>query len=81
MKPPFFLVPDTVSNDTVECLRQLHAEAKRGELIGIAFVGVLKRRGYIVNTAGEAHRNPTFARGMLAALDDQLSLRIRGGNE
>jgi len=41
---------------------------------------MLKRRGYIVNSAGEAHRNPTFSRGMLLALDDQLSTRIRGGN-
>lgn len=26
-----------------------------------------------VRTAGEAHRNPTFSRGMVAALDDELS--------
>lgn len=80
MKPPFFLVPDLVSTDTVECCRLLNSQAKSGELIGLAFVGLLKRRSYIVNTAGELHRNPTFARGCLLALDDQLALRIMGGN-
>ena len=80
MKPPYILIPDTVSHDTVECLETLLDAAKQGEIIGVAFVAQLKQRGYIVNTAGEAHRNPTFARGMVAALDDQLGGRVRGGN-
>lgn len=80
MKPPFILVQDTVSNDTVACLEALLKEARKGQLIGIAYAGMLKKRGYIVNTAGECHRNATFARGMVAALDDQLSTRVRGGS-
>jgi hypothetical protein len=78
MKGPFYLVPDSVSNDTVECLEQLLKHARSGEVIGLAFAAMLKQRTFIVNSAGEAHRNPTFSRGMLAALDDQLSQRIRG---
>lgn len=80
MKAPFVLIADTVPNDTVGCLETLLEHARNGEVIGVAFAAMLKRRSYIVNTAGEAHRNPTFARGMVAALDDQLSGRIRGGN-
>lgn len=80
MKPPFVLVQDEVSNDTIKCLEQLLYHARKGELIGIAYAAMLKRRGFIVNSAGEAHRNPTFARGMLRALDDRLGERIRGGN-
>jgi hypothetical protein len=80
MKPPFILVPDTVSTDTVECLELLLKRARRGEVIGLAYAAMLKRRAYIVNTAGAAHDSPTFARGMLAALDDQLGGRVRGGN-
>ena len=80
MKKPFVLVQDDISNDTIESLEQLLKHARSGALIGIAFAAMLKQRGYIVNTAGEAHRNPTFSRGMVAALDDQLALRIRGGN-
>jgi hypothetical protein len=80
MKAPFYLVPDLVSHDTVEALELLLSEARRGEVIGIAYVAMLKRRAFIVNSAGEAHRNPTFTRGMIRALDDQLGQRIRGGN-
>ena len=80
MKTPYVLVPDTLSNDTVECLAQLLEHAKSGDVIGVAFVAMLKRRGYIANAAGEAHRNPTFARGMVAALDDSLRRRVRGGS-
>lgn len=81
MKPdPYILVPDNVSNDTVECLEQLLREARKGQVIGLAYAAMLKRRGYIANSAGEAFRNPTFARGMVAALDDQLAHRIRGGS-
>lgn len=73
MKPPFRLVPDQVSKDTIEALQQMLGQAKKGELIGIAFAAMYRHREYIVNTTGEAHRNPTFARGMVAALDDELS--------
>lgn len=81
MKRPFVLIPDAVSNDTVECLKTLLTQARRGEVIGIAFAAMLKQRSYIVNTAGEAHNSPTFARGMVAALDDQLAGRVRGGHD
>lgn len=77
MKKPFTLISDTVSTDTVECLQLLLKRARRGEVIGIAFCAMLKQRAYIVNTAGVAHDSPTFARGMVAALDDELGMRMR----
>ncbi len=84
MSGPIVLVPDAVSNDTVAALQQLLKHARAGNIVGIGFVAMLKpttkQRGYIANTAGEMHRNPTFTRGMLAALDDKLSQRIQGGN-
>jgi hypothetical protein len=76
--PPFQLAADTISKDTVECLEQLLAAARKGQVIGLAFVAMMKRRSYVVNTAGEAHRNPTFARGMVSSLDDELSIRVKG---
>jgi hypothetical protein len=66
-------VSDNLSHETVELLEQLLDEARRGQIIGFAFVAMRKRREFIGDTAGEAHRNPTFARGMVAALDDHLS--------
>lgn len=79
MRAPYSLIADGVSTDTIECLETLLDRARRGEVIGIAFAAMLRRRAYIVNTAGEAHRNPTFTRGMLAALNDRLGIRVQGG--
>lgn len=81
MKAPFSLVPDNISTDTVECLQLLLRRARKGEVIGLAFCAMLKQRSYIVNTAGVAHDSPTFARGMVAALDDSLSNRIHHRGE
>ena len=81
MKQPFTLIADTVSTDTIECLQLLLRRAKRGEVIGLAYCAMLKQRSYIVNTAGVAHESPTFARGMVAALDDSLSNRIHHKGE
>ena len=76
MKKPFGLMPDTISKDTVEALKTLLADAERGDIIGIACAAMYKGRDFIVNTAGEAHRSPTFARGMVNALDDHLMYKV-----
>jgi len=78
VRRPFTLIADGISTDTVTALEQLLEQARAGEIIGVAFAVMLKRRNYVVNATGEARRNATFARGMLAALDDQLGAKIRG---
>lgn len=75
-----YLIPDDVPNDTVQCLAELLRQAKKGVVTGLAFVAYLDGRGYIVNSAGQAHEDPTRTRGMLRALDDKLAVRINGGN-
>ena len=70
------LVPPHVSEDTIECLQLLLRRAHRGEVIGLAYCAMLKGRAYIVDTAGVAHESPTFARGMVRALDDSLAAKI-----
>ncbi len=77
MKPPFRLVPDDISNDTVEALQQLLIHAKQGQIYGAAFVVMYKGRRYIANSSGECARNPTFTRGLVAALDDHLRDKMR----
>lgn len=72
MKPPFRLAPDHLSHDTVEALQELLDDARKGHIIGVAFCAMYKQRKFIVNTAGEAHRNPTFTRGMVSCLNDSL---------
>lgn len=72
MRSPFRLVSDDLSEDTVECLRQLCAMAERGQIHGIAFVAMVKGRRFIRNAAGECMRNPPYSRGLVAYLDDFL---------
>lgn len=71
-KRPFTLVKNTISHDTVEALEQLLIEARSGDIIGITFAAMHNEKTYIIDTVGAAYRNPTFARGMVAALDDEL---------
>lgn len=72
MKPPFRLVPDDLSTDTIACLQQLLSMAENGEIHGLAFVALVKGRRFIRNSAGECDRNPLYTRGLVAALDDHL---------
>jgi hypothetical protein len=76
MERPFSLAQEHISHDTIEALKELLSGAERGEIIGIAFAVMYKGRDYIVNTAGEAHRSPTFTRGMVQALDDHLMQKV-----
>lgn len=77
MKTPFNLVPHEGSADTIECLKALLQRAERGEIVGVAYCAMLRKKTFTVNATGEAHRSPTFARGMVAALDDYLADRVR----
>jgi hypothetical protein len=79
VRRPFKLVAlDGVSRDTVECLRLLLAEAERGEVIGVSYVAMHKRRHFSAHSCGEAHRNPVFASGMVGALWFDLQRQARG---
>jgi hypothetical protein len=75
MKARFRLVQleGSVSHDTVQCLRSLLERAEAGEVIGVAYAAMYRRREYTVHTCGEMHKNPTFCRGAVAALSDKLS--------
>ena len=76
-RPPFKLINEPLSHDTVEALRELLTHAEAGEIVGLAFAAMYRRRQFITDTAGECHRNPVFTRGMVAALDDCLADRMR----
>ena len=80
-RPVFTLVQDFISRDTVDCLEELLAWAKSGRLIGIAFAALLTEKEFITDTAGECRRNPVFARGLVASLDDSLREIIEGPQE
>lgn len=79
-RPPFRLVPDTVSHDIVEALKHLLEDAEQHrDLFGLAYVAMYrKNRRYIVNAAGECYRSPDVARGYVAQLHDMLGRLARG---
>ena len=79
MKKPFTIARDPVSHDTVAALEFLLHEARRGECIGFAYAAMMKRRECIVDTAGEAHRNPLFALGIVSMLSNDIALHARNG--
>ena len=70
------LVSGQAPEDLVRALEELLADAKRGQLVGLAYAAMYRRHEYVVDTAGECRRNPTFTRGMVRALDDRLALSI-----
>jgi len=76
-KRPFTLLRTEVSHDTVEALEFLLHEAKRGQVIGLAYGAMLRRRSCIVDTAGELHTSPLFALGVVCMLSDEISGRAR----
>lgn len=76
-KPRFKLIRFPGSSDTVQRLRALLAEAESGQLIGIAYIAMYSHRSYAVGVDGETRKAPTFTRGMLHVLDDELAKLIR----
>ena len=72
----YTLVRDAVSHDTIEALEQLLASAKSGQATGLVFGVMMKRRRYIVNSAGDARSDPTFALGMCSVLASELRAMI-----
>lgn len=75
---PFRLVPSEISHETVEALTELLDQARRGEIIGIAYAVMCKGRDVFADTAGEAHRSPIFTLGMVRALDGKVERQVRG---
>lgn len=75
---PYKLVHDHISRDTVEAMATLYEAARTGEMKGIAFAAMFRKNRYITNVAGLAYLNPTFARGCVMTLGDELAGLIHG---
>lgn len=72
------LVRDQVSRDVLETAEQLLDAVRAGQIVGIAFGVALRGKRYFVNVTGTLARDPTFARGVVAALDDELMGMVQG---
>lgn len=66
------LVQDEISIDTTEAALQLLEGAHSGEVVGIAFVVMLRGRKFFTNVAGACRADPHLTRGFLCALDDEI---------
>jgi len=69
---------DTISRDVVEAFEQLAEGARQGLIVGAIFGVAVKGRRYHVNVAGTLTKDPTYARGICAAIDDELMHMVQG---
>lgn len=67
------VIPQTPCPTTLAAARRLLRLAEDGELIGLAFGACVRGRAYVTEVTGVLARDPTFGRGVVAALDDELS--------
>lgn len=66
------MVDHLVSEGTVIALEHLLSQAKDGQLIGVAFIGILRGRRPINGFAGYAGQDPLFAIGAIQRLNQEL---------
>lgn len=74
---PLVLAPDTISRDLKEFGTQLKEAIDAGHISGVVFGATLRGRRYIVNVAGTLAKDPTLARGVAAAIDDELARMVQ----
>jgi hypothetical protein len=71
--------PTQLAHDTIRALEQLLRDARKGELVGIAYAALYSsHRHGCVRVTDDARENPTFTRGMVSALDDELRMVQQG---
>ena len=73
----FRLVRDQISRDTVKACEELLHGAQSGVITGLVFGCAMKGRRYFVNVAGTLADEPTLARGVVAALEDELRVMVQ----
>jgi hypothetical protein len=73
------LVRDQVSRDLEQTCTQLLEAVQAGLIKGMVFGVAMRGKNYFVNVAGTLAHDPTFARGVVAALDDELQRMVQGG--
>lgn len=78
---PLRLVKNNIAHDVVAALEQLLDGARRGEVTGIAFAVTLKRERFFTDMAGTCYTNPSYARGIVAFLLDELADHVHSRDE
>ena len=65
-------VPPPVDNETIKELEELLAEAKRGNLSGLAYIALRPGTHFTINATGSASAVPAYSLGALHALEAML---------
>lgn len=66
------LLHTTISHDTLQCVEALVDGVKTGDIVGAAIGIIYKRKRYSVTLCGEARHDPTYTRGVVGAIEDEL---------
>ncbi len=69
---PHGLVREFISKETIQCAQHLHDGSEAGVVIGAVIGYLYTRRRYGIAICGEAQADPTWARGVLGAIEDEL---------
>lgn len=67
------LVKPAVSPETVDLLALTLQAAERGDVIGVALIMMHPGWDYTIDIAGMVREDPTFCRGMVQKLNDELA--------
>jgi hypothetical protein len=69
------LVRPLADQDTIKVLADLLELAKRGEIVGLAYVALHKGCGYSSDVVGSVRNSPLLARGLASTLWEQIPVR------
>src|SRR4051812_2569421 len=72
----YTLIQDQVSKEVLAGLEELMPLALDGTLTGFVFGGILRGRKFFVSCTGSAFADPTLARGVTLAIDDELQTMV-----
>lgn len=72
--PPIRLVKRPATTDVGEAIKKLDRESDQDEILGSVHIVLYIDRHFDFLLTGELHRNPLFARCLVAELDDELSV-------
>lgn len=70
---PYMLVVNPGDHEEVmRLLNDMLLRARKGEVNGVALVCSFKNQHYVTAVAGTCRTNPTFSRGMVMSLADEI---------
>lgn len=71
-----WLVPRPVSEDALQAAQELISDILSGRTVGFAIVAMQDAKHYTVDIVGACRDAPTFTRGMILSLSDEIAKLI-----